>query len=184
MFSVCVLAFVFADKTALKKNEFTFEPIREVGWLFLGIFATMQPALQLISEFAHQNSESLSVGMFYWATGVLSGILDNAPTYLNFLAAAMGKFGLDVSTLAQVREFAAGVDSWIFLQAISVAAVFFGAMTYIGNAPNFMVKAIAESSGVDVPSFVGYLVKYSLPILIPVYFVIWVIFYSGWIIQL
>lgn len=184
MFSVCVLAFVFADKTALQKNEFTFEPIREVGWLFLGIFATMQPALQLISEFAHQNSESLSVGMFYWATGALSGILDNAPTYLNFLAAAMGKFGLDVSTVAQVREFAAGVDSWIFLQAISVAAVFFGAMTYIGNAPNFMVKAIAESSGVDVPSFVGYLVKYSLPILVPVYFVVWVVFYSGWIIQL
>lgn len=187
MFSVCVLAFVSADKTALEKNEFTFEPIREVGWLFLGIFATMQPALQLISQFASQNSESLSVGMFYWATGVLSGILDNAPTYLNFLAAAMGKFGLDVSVAAQVVEFALpgdGGDSWIFLQAISVAAVFFGAMTYIGNAPNFMVKAIAESSGVDVPSFVGYLVKYSLPILVPVYFVIWVIFYSGWIVQL
>ncbi len=187
MFSVCVFAFVFADKAALKKNEFTFEPIREVGWLFLGIFATMQPALQLISEFASQNSESLSVGMFYWATGALSGILDNAPTYLNFLAAAMGKFGMDVSVASQVVEFALpaeGIDSWIFLQAISVAAVFFGAMTYIGNAPNFMVKAIAESSGVDVPSFVGYLVKYSLPILIPVYFVIWVIFYSGWILQL
>ena len=187
MFSVCVLAFVFADKTALEKNEFTFEPIREVGWLFLGIFATMQPALQLISEFASQNSESLSVGMFYWATGALSGILDNAPTYLNFLAAAMGKFGMDVSVASQVVEFALpaeGIDSWIFLQAISVAAVFFGAMTYIGNAPNFMVKAIAESSGVDVPSFVGYLVKYSLPILVPVYFVVWVVFYSGWIIQL
>ena len=187
MFSVCVFAFVFADKAALKKNEFTFEPIREVGWLFLGIFATMQPALQLISEFASQNSESLSVGMFYWATGALSGILDNAPTYLNFLAAAMGKFGMDVSVASQVVEFALpaeGIDSWIFLQAISVAAVFFGAMTYIGNAPNFMVKAIAESSGVDVPSFVGYLVKYSLPILIPVYFVIWVIFYSGWLVQL
>ncbi len=184
MFSVCVLAFVSADKTALEKNEFTFEPIREVGWLFLGIFATMQPALQLISQFASQNSESLSVGMFYWATGVLSGILDNAPTYLNFLAAAMGKFGLDVSAATQVMEFAAGADSWIFLQAISVAAVFFGAMTYIGNAPNFMVKAIAESSGVDVPSFVGYFVKYSLPILVPVYFVIWVIFYSGWIVPL
>ena len=181
MFSVCILAFWSADKTALEKNEFSFEPIREVAWLFLGIFATMQPALQLISEFASQNSQALSTGMFYWATGILSGILDNAPTYLNFLAAAMGKFGLDVGSAADVVEFASAVDSWIFLQAISVAAVFFGAMTYIGNAPNFMVKAIAESSGVDAPSFVGYLVKYSLPILIPVYFVIWVIFYSGWV---
>lgn len=188
MFSVCLLAYKFANKTALEKNEFTFEPIREVGWLFLGIFATMQPALQLISVFASENSDILSVGMFYWATGALSGILDNAPTYLNFLAAAMGKFGLDVNSAAQVVEFAlpeaAHPDSWFFLQAISVAAVFFGAMTYIGNAPNFMVKAIAESSGVDAPSFVAYLVKYSLPILIPVYFVIWLIFYSGWVLQL
>ena len=185
MFSVCVLAFVSADKTALEKNEFTFEPIREVGWLFLGIFATMQPALQLIKNFASQNSESLSVGMFYWATGILSGILDNAPTYLNFLAASMGKFDLDVNTVAHVVDFALsgdGGNSWVFLQAISVAAVFFGAMTYIGNAPNFMVKAIAESNGVDVPSFVGYFVKYSLPILVPVYFVVWLVFYSGWVV--
>ncbi len=188
MFTVCVLAFKLADQKALEKNEFTFEPIREVGWLFLGIFATMQPALQLISEFAARNSEALTVGMFYWATGMLSGILDNAPTYLNFLAAAMGKFGLDVNSAAQVVEMAlpeaAHPDSWVFLQSISVAAVFFGAMTYIGNAPNFMVKAIAESSGVDAPSFVAYIVKYSLPILIPVYFVVWVVFYSGWVVQL
>ncbi|MEX0820843.1 MAG: sodium:proton antiporter [Rhodothermales bacterium] len=188
MFSVCVLAYKFADKEAMTKNEFSFEPIREVGWLFLGIFATMQPALQLISAFAANNSESLTVGMFYWGTGALSGILDNAPTYLNFLAAAMGKFGLDVNLAAEVVDMAlpevAHPESWIFLQAISVAAVFFGAMTYIGNAPNFMVKAIAESSGVEAPSFVGYIVKYSLPILVPVYFVVWVVFYSGWVIQL
>jgi len=188
MFSVCYLAFKFADRTAMERNEFSFEPIREVGWLFLGIFATMQPALQLISEFASQNSESLTVGMFYWATGALSGILDNAPTYLNFLAAAMGKFGLDVNSAAQVVDMAqpqtAHPDSWLFLQAISVAAVFFGAMTYIGNAPNFMVKAIAESSGVDAPSFVAYIVKYSVPILVPVYLTVWVVFYSGWVFQL
>lgn len=188
MFTVCVLAYKFANRTALEKNEFTFEPIREVGWLFLGIFATMQPALQLISVFASEHSESLTVGMFYWATGALSGILDNAPTYLNFLAAAMGKFNLDVNVAAQVVDFAlpeaAHPDSWRFLQAISVAAVFFGAMTYIGNAPNFMVKAIAESSGVDAPTFVAYIVKYSLPILIPVYLAIWIVFYSGWVIPL
>lgn len=187
MISVSFLAYRLANKEALQKNEFTFEPIKEVGWLFLGIFATMQPALANIAAFASNNSESLTVGMFYWATGVLSGVLDNAPTYLNFVSAAMGKFGLDIDLASHVVDFAlpekAHPESWFFLQAISVAAVFFGALTYIGNAPNFMVKAIAEANGVDTPSFMGYIVRYSVPILIPVYFVIYAIFYSGWILQ-
>ena len=185
MFTVAFVAYKTADKTAMQRNEFTFEPIREVGWLFLGIFATMQPALQLISLFAQDHADALGQGTFFWATGALSGILDNAPTYLNFVSAAMGKFGLDVNQVAEVVEFAlpeaAHPDSWHYLQAISVAAVFFGAMSYIGNAPNFMVKAIAESNGVDTPSFGGYIMRYSLPILIPVYFLIYAIFYSGWI---
>ena len=186
MFSVAALAFLTADKEALKKNEFTLEPIREVGWLFLGIFATMQPALQLISNFASTNSDSLTVGMFYWGTGLLSAILDNAPTYLNFLAAAMGKYAMDANAPAVVASFAEGVvqsglSSTIVLQAISVAAVFFGALSYIGNAPNFMVKAIAEANGVETPSFMGYIFKYSLPILLPIYFVVFVVFFSGWI---
>ena len=180
MFGVAFAAYKTADKEAMRKNEFNFEPIREVGWLFLGIFATMQPALQLISNFAASNADSLGVGTFYWGTGTLSGILDNAPTYLNFLAAAMGKFGLDVNLPAQVVEFANGIESAVYLQAISVAAVFFGAMSYIGNAPNFMVKAIAESNGVETPSFMGYIVRYSIPILLPIYFIIYVVFYSGW----
>ncbi|WP_228350380.1 sodium:proton antiporter [Rhodocaloribacter litoris] len=188
MFLVAFLAYKTADREALAKNEFNFEPIREVGWLFLGIFATMQPALELISEFAQHHAEDLTVGMFYWGTGMLSGILDNAPTYLNFVAAAMGKFGLDVNLPAHVKDFAlpemAHPDSWHFLQAISVAAVFFGAMSYIGNAPNFMVKAIAEANGVETPSFMGYIVRYSIPILIPIYFVIYVIFYSGWVLSI
>ncbi len=185
MLTVAVLAYRTADKTALARNEFTFEPIREVGFLFLGIFATMQPALQLIASFAADHADGLSVGMFYWATGALSAVLDNAPTYLNFLAAAMGKFGLDVNLAADVKDMAlpemAHPDSWYFLQAISVAAVFFGAVTYIGNAPNFMVKAIAEANGVETPSFTEYIWKYSLPILIPVYGLIYLVFYSGWI---
>ncbi|RMF59016.1 MAG: citrate transporter, partial [Bacteroidetes bacterium] len=185
MFLVAFLAYKTADKEAMAKNEFNFEPIREVGWLFLGIFATMQPALELISSFAQHHAEDLTVGMFYWGTGALSGILDNAPTYLNFVAAAMGKFGLDVNLPAHVKDFAlpemAHPDSWHFLQAISVAAVFFGAMSYIGNAPNFMVKAIAEANGVETPSFMGYILRYSIPILLPIYFVIYVIFYSGWV---
>jgi len=181
MIGVALMAYATANKTAFEKNEFHFEPIREVGWLFLGIFATMQPALQLISNFAQQNADSLSVGTFYWGTGLLSGILDNAPTYLNFVAAAMGKYGMDVNVPSAVVQFAEGTDSTIFLQAISVAAVFFGAMSYIGNAPNFMVKAIAEANGVETPSFMGYIIKYSIPILLPIYAIIYIIFYSGWI---
>ncbi len=185
MFSVAFLAYKSADRVVLEKNEFTFEPIREVGWLFLGIFGTMQPALANIAAFAQNNAESLTVGMFYFGTGTLSAILDNAPTYLNFVSAAMGKFGLDVNVAAQVKDFAlpemAHPESWFFLQAISVAAVFFGAMSYIGNAPNFMVKAIAEAKGVDTPSFMGYIVKYSLPILGPIYLLVYIVWYSGWI---
>ena len=184
MFSMCFVAYRYCKKEALEKNEFTFEPIREVGWLFAGIFACMVPALALISNFASQNANSLNATLFYWGTGALSGILDNAPTYLNFLAAAMGKFDLDIGVAADVKAFAAANESWLYLQAISVSAVFFGAMTYIGNAPNFMVKAIAESNNVDAPSFAGYLFKYAIPILIPVYFLVWLVFYSGWILQL
>lgn len=186
MFAVCYLAYKTANKEAMKKNRFNFEPIREVGWLFLGIFATMVPALDLISLFANQNAEALGVSTFYWGTGALSGFLDNAPTYLNFLAAAMGKFAMDVGVAEEVRAFAystgeAAAVTWEYLQAISVAAVFFGAMSYIGNAPNFMVKAIADSEGADAPSFMGYIVKYSVPILVPTYFIVWVVFYSGWV---
>jgi len=184
MFTMCFVGYRYCKKEALAKNEFTFEPIREVGWLFAGIFACMVPALALISHFATENADTLTATLFYWGTGTLSGILDNAPTYLNFLAAAMGKFGLDIGTAADVKLFAAMDESWLYLQAISVAAVFFGAMTYIGNAPNFMVKAIAESNNVDAPSFAGYLFKYAIPILIPIYFLVWVVFYSGWVLVL
>ncbi|HET6569187.1 MAG TPA: sodium:proton antiporter [Rhodothermales bacterium] len=185
MLVAAFMAFRFANREAMQRNEFSFEPIREVAWLFLGIFATMQPALQLISRFARNHADSLTAGTFYWATGILSGVLDNAPTYLNFVSAAMGKFGLDVDLAEHVREFAAGSfttpDSSYFLEAISVAAVFFGALTYIGNAPNFMVKAIAEDNGIETPSFVSYILRYSIPILIPIYFLIYLVFFSGWV---
>lgn len=183
MFSICYLAYRFASQDALAANDFNFGPIKEVAWLFIGIFLTMQPALELIRDFANTNSETLTVSMFYWGTGALSGVLDNAPTYVSFLSAAMGKFGMDVNVVADVAGFSveSALGTAEFLQAISVAAVFFGAMTYIGNGPNFMVKAIAEASGVDCPSFAGYVVRYSLPILVPVYFVVWVVLYSGWI---
>ncbi len=100
--------------------------------------------------------EKLNEGIFFWATGVLSAFLDNAPTYLNFLSASMGKYGLDVNSI--VLKYAKFTNSYeSYLAAISVAAVFFGAMTYIGNGPNFMVKAISERAGISMPSFFVYL---------------------------
>ena len=185
MFTVAYLAYRTADKEALRGNEFNFEPIKEVAYLFVGIFATMIPALQLIGAYAREHAAEFTVSRFYWLTGSLSAVLDNAPTYLNFLSGELGKFGLDINQVADVNAFAgevpspvAGdVSSVIYLMAISVAAVFFGAMTYIGNAPNFMVKNIAEQAGVNVPTFLGYLFKYSLPILLPVFLVVWLLFF-------
>ncbi len=186
MFTVAFAAYKTADKEAMEGNEFNFEPIKEVAFLFIGIFATMIPALELIGAYAGSHAAEFSVSRFYWLTGSLSGVLDNAPTYLNFLAGSMGKFGLEIGSVDAVRSFASGMpspvatdlSSDVYLLAISVAAVFFGAMTYIGNAPNFMVKNIAEQADVDVPGFVEYVYKYSLPILLPLFVVIWWVFFN------
>ena len=176
MFSVVYLSYKYADGEILKANEFDFEPIKEVAYLFVGIFMTMIPALQLIAHEANVLSDELNAGIFYWATGSLSGFLDNAPTYLNFLSAAMGKYGLNINVKAQVKEFVIQDD--IYLKAISVAAVFFGSMTYIGNGPNFMVKSICERAGIKMPGFFTYMVKYSIPILIPIFILVWAIFFN------
>ncbi len=186
MFTTAYLAYRNGNKEALRGNEFNFEPIKEVAYLFVGIFATMIPALQLIGAYAKEHAAEFTVTRFYWFTGSLSGVLDNAPTYLNFMAGALGKFGLDMGSLSDVQHFAAGTPSpipgdagsMVYLMAISVAAVFFGAMTYIGNAPNFMVKNIAEQAGVDVPSFLAYIFKYSIPILLPIFLVVWWVFFN------
>jgi Na+/H+ antiporter NhaD/arsenite permease-like protein len=175
MFAVVFIAYKMADKEVLKANEFDFEPIKEVAYLFVGIFVTMIPALQLISNQARMMGEKLNEGIFYWATGILSAFLDNAPTYLNFLSASMGKYGLDVKNGAHVMQFTSNHAS--YLTSISVAAVFFGAMTYIGNGPNFMVKAISERAGISMPSFFVYLIKYAVPILLPIYFLVWLVFF-------
>ena len=166
-----------------------------------------------------------SAGQFYWGTGILSSVLDNAPTYLNFLSASVGLFvnqdvvnqvyhlmqahGADITAIAganaeEVRNTFAVLMKYhadlvasgsvpiadiqvcylianhsIYIKAISLAAVFFGAMTYIGNGPNFMVKSIAEQSGAKCPSFGGYIARYSLPILIPVFILVWLLFFRG-----
>ncbi|MBM4174687.1 MAG: citrate transporter [Ignavibacteria bacterium] len=177
MFSVAFFSYKFANKEALKGNEFDFDPIKEVAFLFIGIFATMIPALQLIAYETKVYGAQLTADIFYWGTGILSAFLDNAPTYLNFLSAAMGKFGLNIDLYQDVHHFQE--QDPIYLMAISVAAVFFGAMTYIGNGPNFMVKSISERAGIEVPSFIGYLVKYAIPILIPIFTIIWLVFFYG-----
>jgi Na+/H+ antiporter NhaD/arsenite permease-like protein len=184
MFAIAFAAYKTADHEALKGNEFNFEPIKEVAFLFIGIFATMIPALELIGNYAETHAREFSVSRFYWMTGALSGILDNAPTYLNFFAGALGKFGLDIGSPANIRLFAHGVgspvqgdvSSDIYLMAISLASVCFGAMTYIGNAPNFMVKNIAAQADVDMPDFMEYIYKYSIPILLPFFILVWVVF--------
>lgn len=178
-------------------NDFNFAPIKEVAILFAGIFATMIPAL----DWLELNSRTLGIvtpGQYFWATGALSSFLDNAPTYLNFLSAAFGLHGanvdnwlhmqvmLDLATPADVglpNPLSPGgmlwnMETWHYVLAISTGAVFFGACTYIGNGPNFMVKSIAEHNKIAMPSFFGYIVKYTLPILIPIFVIIWLIFFN------
>ncbi|WP_158855782.1 sodium:proton antiporter [Lunatibacter salilacus] len=182
MLSVAYLSFRFADKEAINGNEFNFEPIREVAFIFIGIFGTMMPALELVGEFAKspEGAALITHNTLYWGTGALSGVLDNAPTYLNFLAAAMASQGASISNVAEVRNFALDLydESSFELMAISLASVFFGAMTYIGNGPNFMVKSIAEQSGIKMPSFFGYIIRFSIPILLPILFVVWLVFFA------
>lgn len=182
MLSVTYLSFRFADQKALKGNEFNFEPIREVAFIFVGIFGTMMPALELVGNFAQspEGSTLITHNTLYWGTGLLSGFLDNAPTYLNFLAAAMASQGADINVIQDVRDFANDryLDSSFELLAISIASVFFGAMTYIGNGPNFMVKSIAEQNGIKMPSFFGYIIRFSLPVLLPLLFLVWLFFFA------
>ncbi len=182
MFSVAYLSYRYARNDALKGNEFSFEPIREVAFIFIGIFGTMMPALELVGNFAAspEGAPLINHNTLYWGTGMLSGFLDNAPTYINFLTAAMASQDADIGKLADVLAFANGAypDSVLDLKAISIAAVFFGAFTYIGNGPNFMVKSIAEQIGIKMPSFFGYIIRFSIPFLLPLLIITWLIFFA------
>lgn len=175
------LSYKFADKEALQWNEFNFEPIREVAFIFIGIFGTMMPALELVGNFAQSEAGAAMIthNTLYWGTGLLSGFLDNAPTYINFLTAALASQGGSISTMADVVGFSNGefANSILSLKAISIAAVFFGSMTYIGNGPNFMVKSIAEQVGIKMPSFFGYIIRFSIPILLPLFVIVWLVFF-------
>jgi Na+/H+ antiporter NhaD/arsenite permease-like protein len=161
---------LLTSKAIHERNEFKYAPIVEVALLFFGLFSTMVPALQILDEHANLLAPK-SPGGYYFATGGLSAVLDNAPTYLAFLELEMGRVeGQTAAALTATPELNH------YLLAISLGAVLFGAMTYIGNGPNFMVKSIVDAAGVKTPGFVGYVLKYSLPILGPLYVLVWFIF--------
>jgi Na+/H+ antiporter NhaD/arsenite permease-like protein len=166
--AIILLSLFTTRKQVRKANNFTWEPISEVAILFVGIFITMTPAMLYLEA----NASSLGLTepwQFYYSTGALSSFLDNAPTAVAFHTLAKGLYP------AGGEDFVANIPA-ILLQAISLGAVFFGAMTYIGNGPNFMVKAIAEQEGVKMPSFFGYIFKFTLIVLLPVYVIVQLIF--------
>jgi Na+/H+ antiporter NhaD/arsenite permease-like protein len=209
-------------KQVHEANQFSFHPIREVAILFVGIFATMMPALDWLGTNAGvllgKNPPS---GLFYWGSGSLSSLLDNAPTYLSFLSAVFGSFvdadvvrqvhhlvqngGADLAALSgphvdQIRNTFLALQHYHgdhllskavsleeievcfllgnatfnkYILAVSIGAVFFGANTYMGNGPNFMVKSIAEHYKVHTPGFLGYLFRFTLPFMVPVLLLVW-----------
>jgi Na+/H+ antiporter NhaD/arsenite permease-like protein len=201
-------------------NHFNFHPIREVAVLFIGIFATMMPALDYLQSHAGALNKA-GPGLFYWGSGTLSSVLDNAPTYLSFLRAIFGAF-MDSATVQQVQALIANhgdgllqaaepvrntYDALVkyhgplaggrtleleqiemayllgngklnaYLVAISVASVFFGANTYIGNGPNFMVKSIADHQKVHTPGFLAYILRFTLPFMVPMLVLVWWLFF-------
>ncbi len=216
MVGAAVGSYFTTRKSVHEANAFNFHPIQEVAILFVGIFATMMPALDWLQGNAGKLGEP-TVSFYYWGSGLLSSVLDNAPTYLSFLSAALGgAVPADVVTQVQalvqaggsglagvsepvrvayetlLRQYPAAVTGKTvgleeiqlavllgdgrltgFLVAISLGAVFFGANTYIGNGPNFMVKAIADQQEVRTPGFVGYVLKYAVPFMLPMLVVVW-----------
>lgn len=224
MITAAVGSWFTTKKQVHQSNEFSFAPIKEVAILFVGIFSTMLPALDLLQ--VHAKSLAMaSPGFFFWSSGFLSSVLDNAPTYYSFLTAMLSVF-VDADTVNQVQHLVRTHGSTLasitgpqaeeirntfaalqkyhssllasgtvdaehirmayllgnptyatYLLALSVGSVFFGANTYIGNAPNFMVKAIADQAKICTPSFLGYIFKYTIPIMLPMLVIVWFLFF-------
>ena len=168
-------------KTKLRQdNDFTWFPIVEVAYLFIGIFITMIPCLLILKAGSEGALAFLVNGVtqpvhYFWVTGALSAFLDNAPTYLTFFNTALGSFYAGMTESQAVPLLM--TENSIYLKAISAGAVFFGACSYIGNAPNFMVRSIAEEAGTPMPSFFGYILKFSLLFLVPTFIIVTVIFF-------
>jgi Na+/H+ antiporter NhaD/arsenite permease-like protein len=165
---MALLSLTLASSDGRRANDFTWGPIVEVAILFAGIFVTMAPALQLLNH----NRAQLGIAQpwqYFWLTGLVSAVLDNAPTYVSFGTLAAGSPD-DFSGLM--------AGSPLVLAAISCGAVFMGALTYLGNGPNFMIKAIAEEMDVPAPSFFGYM-AYSSLVLLPVFALVTAVFFPG-----
>ncbi len=173
---MCFLAYKYTDKALLKKNDFTIAPIKEVAFIFFGLFMTMMPVIEWIEHLVSRPElgHLVNKNILFWSTGLLSAILDNAPTYLDSMSAALGSVNLDINRPNDVLQFLAS-PAFVDVVAISVSSVIFGAFSYLGNAPNLMVKAIAEQKGVKMPSFFEYIIKYSIPILLPIVFLNWLL---------
>jgi Na+/H+ antiporter NhaD/arsenite permease-like protein len=224
MVTAAVGSFFTTKKPVHESNDFNFAPLKEVAILFAGIFATMMPALDWLQANAAQMGQPMA-GLFFWGSGALSSVLDNAPTYLSFLSAEYGVFispevssaivahvqyhGADVAAATgahavSITQAVAALQTYCpavltqgrlsteqaqialvlgnpsytkCLQAISMGSVFFGANTYIGNGPNFMVKAIADQQKAHTPTFLGYVFKFTLPYMLPMLLLVWWLFF-------
>ena len=164
---MAALSLLFTTNLLRVSNNFTWEPIKEVAYLFIGIFVTMVPCLLYLES----NAKHLGItspAQFYYFSGLLSSFLDNTPTAVTFHSLATG-LGQTTGTVV------AGISEEL-LRAISIGAVFFGSMTYIGNGPNFMVKAVAEENNIKMPSFFAYIYMFSLIVLLPVYVIVQLLF--------
>jgi Na+/H+ antiporter NhaD/arsenite permease-like protein len=189
MVSAAIGSWFTTQKHVHESNDFNFGPIKEVAILFAGIFATMMPALDWLQSNAAHLGQPTS-GFFFWSSGALSSVLDNAPTYLSFLSTAFGAFVTPEAITAKLQcagvtpenvQLAVILDAPSYskcLKAISIGSVFFGANTYIGNGPNFMVKAIADQQKAHTPTFLGYVFKFTLPFMLPMLVIVWLLFFS------
>ena len=166
-------------------NAFTWEPMKEVAYLFFGIFVTIIPVLMILKAGADGSARLLVMGItepwqYFWVSGVLSSFLDNAPTYLTFMAMSLGQLGIDPSHVTAVLSGGmpgpASTQFALLLKGVSCGAVMMGANTYIGNAPNFMVLSIAKEHGVKMPSFFGYML-WSGAVLIPAFVIVTIVFF-------
>jgi Na+/H+ antiporter NhaD/arsenite permease-like protein len=185
MVALTVAAYASTHPHHRAANAFVFGPIIEVAVLFAGIFVTMAPALAILNAWGQGQREVLGLGLglsqpwqFFWTAGGLSSVVDNTPTYLTFSATAAGIGGVPATGRFLAPLLATGPAAAKMLAAIATGAVFMGANTYIGNGPNFMVKAVAEHHGVRMPSFFGYL-AYSLAVLIPVFVIVTFVFFRS-----
>ena len=176
MLAAAAASYFTTEKKVHEANQFRFGPMIEVAVLFFGIFATMMPALDWLQGHARTVlGKSLSPSLVYWSSGGLSSVLDSAPAYLAFASALSGVFaGPGHTGTAGLGLLLHGASN--YLVALSLGTVYFGALTYVGNGPNLMIKAVAEHQKIPVPHFLEYVLKWAVPILLPVLLIVGLIF--------